>query len=323
MPYISEDRFPKKPKLIFMGTPDFAVPSLKSLIDKKYEVVSVITQPDRPKGRGRKLTASPVKLTALEYGIEVLQPDNVSNESFCSVIREKRADLLIVVAFGQILRKNLLTAAGWGAINIHASLLPKYRGAAPIQRAILNNESVTGLTLMHLDEGLDSGPIIFQKKLPVYREETAGQLHDRMALVAGDFLIESLDTMAGAQISTIPQDDSKASYAAKINRAMALVDWNMDAESISALIRGLDPWPGAYTKLKRKELKLFSSSVLKEKDPCEKPGKVFSDDNGRFLVQTGKGVIEVREMQYAGKKRLTSRDFTRGLSLSEEIVLGT
>jgi len=306
-----------------MGTPDFAVPSLKSLIDKEYEVTAVITQPDRPTGRGRKLAASPVKMTALEYGIDVLQPEKVSDDSFCGIIKEKRADLLIVVAFGQILRKNMLESTRWGAVNIHASLLPRYRGAAPIQRVILNNESVTGLTLMCMDEGLDSGPVIFQKSLSVESEETAGQLHDRLAFMAGDFLIESLNAMAGKKVSMIPQNDSMASYAAKIDRAMALINWNMDAESVSALIRGLDPWPGAYTKLKGRDLKLFSSVVVKEMSSRERPGKVFSDDSGRFLVHTGNGVIEVKEMQYAGKKRLFSKDFIRGLNLSEEVVLGS
>ena len=189
MASLSKENFPSQPRLIFMGTPQFAVPTLEALIEKGHKILAVVTQPDRPKGRGRKQVPSPVKELAVTHQIKLLQPQKVSDDHFCDQIREMEPDMAIVVAFGQILKKNLLTIPGWGVINIHASLLPKYRGAAPIQWAILNNESKTGLTVMRMDEGLDTGPILFQKEVPILEDETAGQLHDRLSVLAGQVIV--------------------------------------------------------------------------------------------------------------------------------------
>ena len=319
---VSEEKFPQNPRLIYMGTPEFAIPTLRALIESEYKILSVVTQPDRPKGRGRKMAASPVKRLATEQNIEILQPERVSDNDFCDLIRKKAPDLIIVVAFGQILRKAFLSIPRWGVINIHASLLPQYRGAAPIQWAILNNESQTGLTVMRMDERMDTGPILFQEEIPILQDETAGQLHDRLALMAGDLMIRALNQMAGNPVKESPQDHSMATYAPKIEKSISLIDWKQHAVRISALIRALDPRPGAYTSIQGREIKLFSSRVADEDRVGLVPGRVIRNGGGGLYVETGKGVIEIREVQYSGKKRLTAPDFLRGFSLSEGTILG-
>jgi len=322
MTSLSKEKFPIHPKLIFMGTPEFAIPTLKALIHHGHNILTVVTQPDRPKGRGRKMTAPSVKKLAIEHGIEVLQPERASEDRFCNLIRKKEPDMIIVLAFGQILKKNLLTIPKWGVINIHASLLPKYRGAAPIQWAILNNESKTGLTVMLMDEGLDTGPILSQMELPILKDETVGHLHDRLALLAGDMIIKTLMDMAGSQIKKIPQNDSLVTYAPKIQRDDCLIDWKQQAIKISALIRALDPRPGAYTLLRGKEVKLFSSRVVDEDRLDVVPGRVVRHGGEGLLVETAQGRIEIKEMQYSGKKKLSAIDFLRGVSLPEGSILG-
>ena len=314
--------FPSQPRLIFMGTPEFALPTLEALIAQHYEILAVVTQPDRPKGRGRKLAASPVKNLALAHNIEVLQPEKVSDASFCSRIQNIGPNLIIVVAFGQILSKEFLSIPKWGAINIHASLLPNYRGAAPIQHAILNNESRTGLTVMHMDEGLDTGPILYQKELLILKDETAGQLHDRLALLAGELIIESLTNMAGKPLKEIPQDDSAVTYASKIQKNDTLVDWALPAHKISCLIRALDPSPGAYTLLDDEKMKLFASTVVEENGTKDVPGRILRCKEDEIHVRSGQGIVGIREIQYPGKKRLPVSDFLRGFSLSEGTILG-
>jgi methionyl-tRNA formyltransferase len=318
----SKDSFPHNPKLIFMGTPEFALPTLEALIHHDHEILAVVTQPDRPKGRGRKVAAPPVKELALKHSLEVLQPQKASDDDFCELIKRKEPDLIIVVAFGQILKIDFLNIPRWGVINIHASLLPKYRGAAPIPWVILNNESQTGLTVMHMDEGMDTGPILFQVEIPILQDETYGQLHDRLAREAGDLIITSLNGMAGNSLKGIPQDHSMATYAPKIEKSTALIDWKQHAPKISSLIRAHDPIPGAYTTIEGKVVKLFSSRVVDEDRLDVVPGKVIRDEGGGLCVETGQGVIEVREIQYTGKKRLSVPDFLRGFSLTEGTVLG-
>ena len=314
--------FPAHPRIIFMGTPDFAVPSLKALVDHGHHVQVVITQPDRPRGRGRQVIASPVKQAATEYGLEVLQPEKASAPQFCDVIRGKNPDLLIVVAFGQLLRSHLLEIPFWGVLNIHASLLPKYRGAAPIHWAILNNEAITGLTAMRMDEGMDTGPVLLQEEVPILANETAGQLHDRLALLSGDFLIRTLDGLVENRLKERPQDDAEATYTAKIDRQMSLVRWDQPAETLSALIRALDPWPGAFTTYQGKEIKLFSSQVVDREGLEGVPGRVLGHSEGTLVVETGKGIINIRELQVPGKKRLAATDFLRGFPLDKGVKLG-
>jgi methionyl-tRNA formyltransferase len=304
-----------------MGTPEFAVPTLKALIDHGHDIAAVATQPDRPKGRGRKTAISPVKSIALEHGIEVLQPERASDEQFCERVKNIQPELIIVVAFGQILRKHLLTIPKRGVINIHASILPKYRGAAPIQWAILNNESATGLTIMRMDEGLDTGPILLQDEIPVLKDETAARLHNRLALMAGELIIKFLSLMADNPLEEVSQDDSLATYAPKIERDMCLIDWEDSATRVSSLIRALDPKPGAHTLLQGKQIKLFSPRVEGESGPEGIPGRVAGLKGG-LHVETGKGQVEIREIQYPGKKRLPAHDFLRGFSIPVGTVLG-
>lgn len=316
------EKFPERPRLIFMGTPDFAVPSLKALVEHGHNVLSVVTQPDRPKGRGRKVAVSPVKQLAVEYGLETLQPEKVSSPEFCDKVRRKGPELFLVAAFGQILNKDFLDIPTWGAINIHASLLPKYRGAAPINWAILNNEKKTGLTAMRMDEGLDTGPILFQEEVPIFGDETAGQLHDRLAHFSGKFIIEVLRGLAADRFREIPQDEKNATYASKIDRSVSLVKWTQSAQTISAFIRAFDPWPGALTTLGSKEMKLFSSRVVDENRLNGIPGRVVGYADGALEVETGKGVVQIRDLQSPGKKRLPAKDFLRGFPLGKGALLG-
>jgi methionyl-tRNA formyltransferase len=316
------DPFPSRPRLVFMGTPDFAVPTLKALLDHGHTVLAVVTQPDRPKGRGKKLTAPPVKKLALDRGIVVLQPEKASDESFCDQVRAKEPDLIVVVAFGQILKKKLLDIPQWGVVNVHASLLPNLRGAAPVQWAVLNDESKTGLSLMLMDEGMDTGPIIFQQEVPVLRDETAGHLQDRLAVMAGDLMARSLERMAGRAVETTPQDHTKATYAPKITKDLSLVNWKEEAAKVSARIRGLDPKPGAFTLWEGNELKVFASTVTDGTWEEGPPGRVLGLRDGCLVVGTGRGTVGLRELQYPGKNRLPAKDFLRGFAIPEGTVLG-
>ncbi len=258
----------------------------------------------------------------MKHGIEVLQPEKASNDLFCAEIRAKEPDLILVVAFGQILKKKLLDIPRWGVINVHASLLPHLRGAAPIQWTILNDERITGLTVMQMDEGMDTGPILFQEEIPVVKDETAGQLHDRLAVMAGDLMAKSLERMAGKIVKATPQDHTKATYAPKIAKELSLVDWKEDAAKVSARIRGMDPRPGAYTIREGQEIKLFASTVIDRNREEGAPGQVLGLKEGCLVVGTGRGTVGVRELQYPGKNRLPAREFLRGFSIPEGTVLG-
>jgi len=319
----SGEKFPERPILIYMGTPEFALSPLKALIGQGYKISSVITQPDRPKGRGKKPASPPVKVLAMEKGLEVLQPESVSERDFCDVVRQKAPDMIVVVAFGQILKKPLLEIPRWGVINIHASLLPKYRGAAPIQACILNNESRTGLTIIRMDEGLDTGPILYQEEVAILPDETAGHLHDRLAQRAGEMILRFLRLMGEGKVVEKPQDHTKATYAPKIDRRLCLIDWKKEAAAISALIRALDPRPGAFTTWQGKEVKLFSSRVADEDYTVAAAGEVLGMGREGIVVGTGKGAVEVREMQLPGRKRLDAETFLRGCPLPEGTMLGT
>jgi methionyl-tRNA formyltransferase len=281
-----------------------------------------VTQPDRPKGRGRKISESPVKQLGITNKIPIYQPEKVSEKRFCEFIRSVAPDLMVVVAFGQVLNKEMLSIPRFGAINIHASLLPKYRGAAPIQRAILNNETVTGLTVMHMDEGLDTGPILYQREVPIEKDETAGHLHDRLSNIAGELTIEFMEHIKGNRVEEKPQDNAEATYAGKIDKSMCSINWEMDAEKISAHIRALDPMPGAITILDGNNIKLFSSRVVDAKNRGESPGRVVAEEGGYLGIETGKGLVGIGELQAPGKKRLPAKVFLRGIPIPVGTVLG-
>ena len=313
---------PVRPRIIFMGTPDFALPSLEALMAHGHHVLAVVTQPDRPRGRSGKPAPSPVKRLAKRLGITVLQPERVSDESFFERISTFSPDLLVVIAFGQILTGRLLGIPTWGGLNVHASLLPKYRGAAPIQRAVMNGEYETGLTVMRMDPALDAGAILRQEKTPIGAHETAGELHDRLAHMASTFLLETLQHLAEDGIYETPQDDALATYAAKIDRTTGNISWDLPADRISSLIRGLDPWPGAYTTVGGKTLKLFSSRVVNTGDADTVPGRVKGQSGEGLLVETGDGVILLGALQLAGRKRMKALDFLRGVPLKPGTILG-
>ncbi len=308
--------------MIFFGTPAFAVPAMEALVRQGYEMRAVVTQPDRPKGRGRKLSAPPVKQQALLAGLEVLQPEKASDLLFCDLLRSFEPDLFVVIAFGQVLKKSLLEVPAWGALNVHASLLPRYRGAAPIHWAILNNERTTGLTAMRMDEGLDTGPILHQEEIRILENETAGELHDRLAEMAGKFVINTLEALAQGRLEERLQDDRLASYAPKIDRGMALVDWRLPAVEIAALIRALDPWPGATTTLSGKRIKLFSGRVIRGDAAPGVPGLVVRKGESVFQVETGNGLVEIGALQVEGKKRLPAGVFLKGFPMEEGTLLG-
>jgi methionyl-tRNA formyltransferase len=319
---LEKKTLPVRPRIIFFGTPAFAVPAMEALLRQGHEIRAVVTQPDRPKGRGRKLTASPVKQQARLAGLEVLQPEKASDPSFHDLLRSFEPDLFVVIAFGQVLKKGLLEVPTWGALNVHASLLPRYRGAAPIHWAVLNNEPMTGLTAMRMDEGLDTGPILYQEEVRIVENETAGELHDRLAEMAGKFVIRSLETLIRGRLDEKPQDHRLASYAPKIDRGMARVDWRLPAMKIAALIRALDPWPGATTTLSGKQIKLFAARVVHGDAVTRNPGRVARKTESTFQVETGKGLVEIGALQVPGKRRLPARDFLKGFPLEEGTLLG-
>lgn len=314
--------FPPRPRLVFMGTPEFAVPPLQTLIEAGHQVLAVVTQPDKLKGRGRKAEYSPVKQFALAHSMEVLQPERASDDSFCETLRRIDPDLAVVVAFGQILKKKVLVIPKWGVLNIHASLLPKLRGAAPIPWAILNGETLTGLSIMRLDEGLDTGPVLFQKEVPILENETAGQLEGRLSALAGGLMLEALKGMSENSFIEKPQDHRSATYAPKIERKGCVIDWTQSARKLCAFIRGLDPKPGAYTSLHGKELKLFSPKLVEEGGSGPVPGRVAGCWQGLLIVETGEGKIGVGELHCPGKKRLAADAFLRGFPLPEGTLLG-
>jgi len=313
--------FPSRPRIIFMGTPQFAVPTLEMIIREDYELLGVVTQPDRPKGRGRNLAPPPVKVIAQEHHLTLFQPARL-DERFLEAIVPLRPDLLVVVAFGQIIPGEVLNAAVWGGINIHASLLPRYRGSAPIQWAIINNETTTGITTMFMDEGLDTGPILLQQEVDIREGETAGELHDRLAVLAPDLLIRTLRGLAEDTLSKVSQDDSLATYTARLTKDQGVIDWSLPKERIYGLIRGLDPWPGAVTSYQGRTLKLFGCLLGTTSRVQTTPGRVTDITDKGLEVETGTGTVIVREFQLPGKRRMPGSDFIRGNRISPGSILG-
>ena len=304
----------KKAGIIFMGTPQFAVPALKALHKNKQDIVLVVTQPDRPKGRGRKLTPSPVKETAVNLGYSIIQPPSVRTAEFSNCIEKHAPDFIVVVAFGHIIPKNILAIPKIATINIHASLLPKYRGAAPIQWAIINEEKETGVTTMLMDEGMDTGDILLSSKLEIAPDETSKTLHDRLADLGADLLIQTLKAFETGDIKPIPQEHTQATYAPMLKKNDGRMNWKLSAESLEAFIRGMTPWPGAFTFHEKKRLKIFKAKVI-AMDTEAPPGTVIKSFPDELWISTGKGVLSVMEIQEESGKRLLIKDFLRGYKL--------
>ena len=304
-----------------MGTPEFAVPALEKLHQKNYPISLVVSQPDRPKGRGRKMSAPAIKTVALRLGYEVLQPDSLHSESFLNHIRGCRPDLLIVVAFGRLLKKQLLAIPRSGAINVHASLLPKYRGAAPIQWAIINGEKETGATTMYISEGLDEGDILLTTRLPITAHETAAGLHDRLAIAGADLLLKTLEQLADDVLTPASQDHHAATYAPLISKSDGRINWNLTAPELDCFIRGMTPWPGAFTFHGLKRLKIFRARPLVAKAEA-RPGTVLKGFPDELWVATGQGTLSILEIQAASGKRLFVREFLKGYPLAPGTRLG-
>ena len=306
-------------RVVFMGTPDFAVPVLEALTESKHEVVAVVTQPDKRKGRGKEMQYTPVKAAALNHGIEVYQPAKVKDEEFQNVLRDINADVIVVVAFGQILPPSIIHMPKYGCINVHASLLPKYRGAAPIQWAVIDGEKETGITTMQMDEGLDTGNMMLKEVVPVDKKETGGSLHDKLAACGGKIILETLQKVEDGTVTYTKQDDSKSNYAKMLDKNLGKIDFTKKAVEIERLIRGLNPWPSAYTKLNGKTLKIWDADVLEGEN--ETPGKIVNITKDQIWISTGEGILAVNELQLEGKKRMNTEDFLRGYKM-ENAVLG-
>lgn len=299
-----------KLKTIFMGTPDFAVPCLE-VLQAKTEVLAVITQPDRPKGRGHNLQASPVKQKALEYNLPVLQPEKIKTEEFTAELEKLQPDLIVVVAFGQILSQRILDIPPLGCVNVHASLLPRYRGAAPIHWSIINGEKETGVTTMLMDAGLDTGDMLLKDKVVITEEMTTEELHDQLMAMGGKLLAETVDGLANGTITPEKQDDSISNYAGMLNKETGHIDWSKSAVEIHNLIRGLNSWPVAWSMKDGKNYKFWRTKV--ENSNSDKvPGTVVELRKNSFCVATGEGLLEVLEIQPPSKKRMSAGDLLRG-----------
>ena len=303
-------------RIVFMGPPDFSVPTLEALVASEHEVVGVVTQPDKPKGRGKEIHMSPVKECALQHNIPVYQPVRARDEAFVDEMRALNPDVMVVIAFGQILPKSLLELPKYGCVNIHASLLPKYRGAAPIQWAVINGDEETGITTMMMDVEMDTGDILEKTVVKLDPEETGGSLFDRLSLLGGDLILSTLSKLEKGEITPVPQDHEKATYVKKISKSMGDIDWTMDAVSIERLVRGLNPWPSAFTRWNGKMLKIWEAKVLPDPDvklPC---GSVISASDEGLKIQTGAGVLCVTSLQLEGKKRMDTAAFLRGYQVA-------
>jgi len=298
-------------RIVFFGTPTFALPTLQTLFERPDEVVAVVTQPDREKGRGRRVVFSPVKELALRHHLTLLQPERVKEELFQEALIGLHPDLVVVVAFGQILPKSILNIPKYGAINVHASLLPKYRGAAPIAWAILNGEKVTGITTMVMDEGMDTGDILLQVETTIENEEMCGTLHDRLASLGAQLLKETLEKMKVGNIHPIPQNHSKATYAPPLKKEDGHIDWRKGANEINRQVRAFNPWPGAFTKLGNQWLKIYKGEI-RERPLTGKAGAVVWVGSDFIEVETGKDSFRIKEVQLEGRRRMTIRDFLSG-----------
>jgi len=320
-------------KIIFMGTPDFSVGVLKALVEAGHEVVLAVTQPDKPKGRGGKMQFTPVKECALAHGIPVYQPRRVRDKECMEELKTYEADVCVVVAFGQILPKELLEMTPYGCINVHASLLPKYRGAAPIQWAVINGEEVSGVTTMQMDEGIDTGDMLEKVEVPLREKETGGSLFDTLSAEGARLCVHTLAGLEAGTITPQKQGESPTEYARMLDKKAGEIDWSKSAVSLERLVRGLNPWPSAYTFWDGKVMKIWETDVVLEEAASEKgsgsaaeakaePGTVVCVTKEAFFVQTGEGLLKIKALQIPGKKRMETDAFLRGYKIEEGVKLG-
>lgn len=310
-------------RIVFMGTPDFAVGSLQALCESgKHEILAVVTQPDRPKGRGNKLLQTPVKEYALAQGLTVYQPQKVKTPEFVELLHELQPELIVVAAFGQFLSKEILELPKYGCINVHASLLPKYRGAAPIQYAIIKGEKESGVTIMQMDIGMDTGAMLDKVVVPIAENTTMGELHDALREQGATLLLEVIDKIAAGTAVAEPQDDAQATYATLLDRSMEHIDWSKTAQEVHNLIRGFNPAPSTFTKLPNgKSLKIWGSKMT-DKSSAAAAGTVIATGKHSFFVACGEGVLEITEVQPESKKRMPAQVFLNGRGVQEGDLLG-
>lgn len=311
-------------KLVFMGTPDFAVDTLTALVEAGHQVAAAVTQPDKAKGRGKGMSMPPVKEKAMSFGIPIYQPERIkTDEAFFDILKEINPDAIVVAAFGQILPKRILELPKYGCVNVHASLLPKYRGSAPIQWAVIDGEPETGVTTMMMDEGLDTGDMLEKAIVTLDKEETGGSLFDKLSREGGRLILSTLNKLEKGEAVRTKQPEQGASYAKMLYKTMGDIDWNQDACVIERLIRGLNPWPSAYTVCDGKTMKIWSAAVKEQPagEPEREPGTVVQIGKDYFSVQTGGGLLDVKELQLEGKKRLDAAAFLRGYPLNLGTVL--
>lgn len=307
-------------RIVFMGTPDFAVPVLKTLYDAGHKIDLVVTQPDRPKGRGHKIAFSPVKQLAVELNLKVAQPEKVKEASFVEKLRQLAPDVIVVVAFGQILSQEILDIPKYGCVNLHASLLPKYRGAAPIHMAVLNGDAVTGNTTMLMDKGMDTGDILLVNEIDIGSEETTGEVHDRLVATGAKLMLSTVDGLAAGTVKPVKQDESLATYATKLDRQMEIIDWNKSSRDIFNKIRAFNPWPSSYTTINNSRVKLFKARLTDREKDSYRAGQFAGETKDGFLVATGDGLLEVLLVQPESKKPMPARNFLQGCNLPKEKI---
>ncbi len=313
-------------RIVFMGTPDFAVGTLEKIIENGYEVVAVVTQPDKPKGRDKKLSPPPVKECALKHNLTVLQPQRARDEAFVQEVKSYNPDAIVVVAFGQILPESILHMTKYGCINVHASLLPQYRGASPIQWAVIDGCKKTGVTTMLMDEGIDTGDILMVKEYELAKKETGGSLFDKLSLLGAELLIETLKGIEAGTIKPVKQDNEQSSYVKMLTKSMGHIDFANSANEIERLIRGLNPWPSAFTYINKKMLKIWDADVVESIEDIKVPQnsvvRTALISKEKMYVICGSGFLELKEVQLEGKKRMCIGDFLRGNRIENGIVLG-
>lgn len=308
-------------KIVFMGTPDFAAGALKSLIEAGHEITAVVTQPDKAKGRSQELLPPPVKVVALEHGIPVLQPMRIKRPEEVEKLKQYPADIYVVAAFGQILSQEILDIPEYGCLNIHASLLPKYRGASPIQHVIIDGEEKTGITIMQMDAGLDTGDMLYQKEIAISPKDTYASLHDKLMALGGEAIVEALPLLEQGKLVPRKQEDALSCYAHLIDKTMGELDFTKSAEILDRLIRGLNPWPSAYTTYHGKQLKVWEAEPV-ESPKAGKPGEILAVEKDAVVVAAGSGALRITSLQLSGKKRMSAHDFLLGVRMTPGEILG-
>lgn len=302
-----------------MGTPEFAVPSLKELIESEHDVIAVIAQPDRPKGRGHRLSPPPIKVLAEKFNIPVLQPEKIKTDEFLRELKELNPEVICVTAYGKIIPKSILELPEHGCINVHPSLLPKYRGAAPVNWTIINGEKVTGVTIMQMDEGMDSGDILLIREVQIGDDDDAETMLERLSHIGAEMLVETLSLLGREKLEPVKQDESKVTYAPMLQKSDGEIKWGKTAGEIRNLIRGLTPWPGTFTKLGDKTLKIYKANIHEGRG---RPGEIIESGKNSMIVATGDGALEILELQIEGGKRLDIKSFLSGHQVEKGAILG-